>query len=110
MPGPVLAAVAHGEVLALSAFGSADGVVARGVSRLVTMPAAWTRMGWVCRRCSGCASAADYRAAAEAFASGSADGVARGSCFTCRALHAGAREALSIAERQGSIGEGATAT
>ena len=32
VPAPILAAVAHGEVLALSAFGSADGVVARGVS------------------------------------------------------------------------------
>ena len=35
IPAPVLAAVAHGELLALGAFGSADGVLARAVSRLV---------------------------------------------------------------------------
>src|ERR1700751_2843609 len=33
-PGPVIAAGAHGELLTLEPFGSADGVVARAVSRL----------------------------------------------------------------------------
>ena len=37
VPAPVLAAVVHGELLTLAAFGTADGVVARAVSRLVTM-------------------------------------------------------------------------
>ena len=37
VPAPVLAAVAHGELLTLAPFGTADGVVARAVSRLVTM-------------------------------------------------------------------------
>ena len=36
-PAPVVAAVAHGELLTLKPFGSADGVVARAVSRLVTI-------------------------------------------------------------------------
>jgi hypothetical protein len=34
---PVVAAVAHGELLTLAPFGSADGVVARAVSRLITI-------------------------------------------------------------------------
>ncbi|REZ40370.1 oxidoreductase, partial [Mycobacterium tuberculosis] len=34
---PVVAAVAHGELLTLRPFGCADGVVARAVSRLVTI-------------------------------------------------------------------------
>ena len=37
VPAPVLAAVAHGELLTLAPFGVADGVVARAVSRLITM-------------------------------------------------------------------------
>ena len=36
-PAPILASVAHGEVLALAPFGVGDGIVARAVSRLVTM-------------------------------------------------------------------------
>jgi hypothetical protein len=35
-PAPVIASVAHGELLTLAPFGCADGVVARAVSRLVT--------------------------------------------------------------------------
>src|SRR6201986_1460087 len=34
VPAPVIAAVAHGELLTLAPFGTADGVVARAVSRL----------------------------------------------------------------------------
>ena len=37
VPATVLAAVAHGELLTLAPFGTADGVVARAVSRLVTI-------------------------------------------------------------------------
>jgi hypothetical protein len=36
-PAPIVAAVAHGELLTLAPFGSADGVVARAVARLVTI-------------------------------------------------------------------------
>ncbi len=42
VPATVLAAVAHGELLTLAPFGTADGLVARGVSRLVTI-ASWAR-------------------------------------------------------------------
>ena len=40
----------------------------------------------------------DYRAAARGFASGTPDGLAAWMVLSCRALHAGASEALSIAE------------
>lgn len=56
-PAPVVAAVAHGELLTLGPFGSADGVVARAVSRLVTVATGLDPMGWVCPRCIGCAAA-----------------------------------------------------
>jgi hypothetical protein len=40
----------------------------------------------------------DYRAAARGFASGTADGLTRWLISSCRALSAGAREALQIAQ------------
>src|ERR1700758_4532758 len=53
-PAPVVAAVAHGELLTLAPFGTADGVVARAVSRLVTIASGLdpprfggARGGWV---------------------------------------------------------------
>lgn len=104
VPAPILAAVAHGEVLALSAFGSADGVVARGVCRLVAIASGLDPHGLGVPEVFWLRRAADYRSAAQAFASGSADGVARWLVFTCRALQAGAREALSIAEAKDRAG------
>jgi hypothetical protein len=44
----------------------------------------------------------DYRAAAGGFASGTADGLASWILLSCRGLHAGAREALQIAQAASS--------
>lgn len=104
-PAAVLAAVAHGELLTLAPFGSADGVVARGVSRLVTIATGLDPHGlgvpevyWM-RRHSGLAEAAsEYREAATGFASGQPEGVGGWLLLCCRALEDGAREAISIAE------------
>jgi hypothetical protein len=98
VPAPVLAAVAHGELLTLAPFGTADGVVARAVARLITIASGLDPHGlgvpemyWM--RLSG-----DYRAAARGFASGTPDGLTAWLITSCRALAEGAREALSIAE------------
>lgn len=95
---PVVAAVAHGELLTLKPFGSADGVVARAVSRLVSIATGLDphglgvpEVGWM-RRPGG------YRDAAEGFATGTPDGVAGWLVLCCRAMQAGAQEALAIAE------------
>jgi hypothetical protein len=97
-PAPVIAAVAHGELLTLAPFGSADGVVARAVSRLVTIATGLDphglgvpEVGWMRR-------AADYREAARGFAAGTPDGVAAWLVLSCRAMRTGAQEALAIAE------------
>jgi hypothetical protein len=45
----------------------------------------------------------DYRAAARGFASGTPDGLAAWLVMSCRALHAGAREALSITQAASSL-------
>ncbi|HEX5144586.1 MAG TPA: oxidoreductase [Mycobacterium sp.] len=103
-PAPILSAVAHGELLALSAFGSADGVVARGLSRLVTIATGLDPHGLGVPEVHWMRRAADYRAAAEGFAAGTEDGLTTWLVWHCRALQDGAREALSIADAKDQAG------
>lgn len=98
VPAPILSAVAHGELLALSPFGSADGVVARAVARLVTIATGLDPHGLGVPEVFWMRRAADYREAARGFASGSADGLTRWLLLGCRALQEGAREAMAIAD------------
>ncbi len=102
VPAPVLAAVAHGELLTLAPFGSADGVVARAVSRLVTIASGLDPHGLGVPEVYWLRRADEYRAASEAFASGDPGGVGTWVLLCCRALEDGAREALSIAEAAGT--------
>jgi hypothetical protein len=97
-PVPVVAAVVHGELLTLAPFGSGDGVVARAVSRLVTIAGGLDPHGLGVPEVAWMRRAADYRNAARGFATGTRDGVAAWLKICCQALHDGAREALSIAE------------
>jgi len=97
-PAPVVAAVAHGELLTLAPFGSADGVVARAVSRLVTIATGLDPHGLGVPEVYWMRRAADYRQAAQDFATGTSEGIARWLVLCCRALHDGAREALAIAD------------
>jgi hypothetical protein len=97
-PAPVIAAVAHGELLTLAPFGSADGVVARAVSRLVTIATGLDPHGLGVPEVSWMRRAADYRDAARGFAAGTPDGIAAWLVLCCRAMRTGAQEALSIAD------------
>jgi hypothetical protein len=97
-PAPVVAAVAHGELLTLKPFGSADGVVARAVSRLVTIASGLDPHGLGVPEVSWMRQPAQYRDAALGFAGGTPDGVSAWLLLCCQALRAGAHEALSIAE------------
>jgi hypothetical protein len=97
-PAPVVAAVAHGELLTLKPFGSADGIVARAVSRLVTIASGLDPHGLGVPEVSWMRQPADYRDSARGFADGTPDGVGAWLVLCCRALQAGAQEALSIAE------------
>lgn len=98
VPATVLAAVAHGELLTLEPFGTADGIVARGVSRLVTIATGLDPHGLGVPEMFWMRNSGDYRAAARGFASGTPDGLAAWLILSSQALRAGAREALSIAE------------
>ncbi|OBG28269.1 oxidoreductase [Mycobacterium sp. 852002-51057_SCH5723018] len=100
-PAPVVAAVAHGELLTLRPFGSADGVVARAVSRLVTIASGLDPHGLGVPEVSWMRQPADYRAAALGFAAGTRDGVGAWLVLCCRAMRAGAQEAMTIAESLG---------
>ena len=97
-PAPVIASVAHGELLTLAPFGSADGVVARAVSRLVTIATGLDPHGLGVPEVSWMRRAAEYRDAARGFAAGTPDGMTAWLVLCCRALHTGAQEALSIAD------------
>lgn len=98
VPAPVLAAVAHGELLTLAPFGTADGVVSRAVSRLVTIASGLDPHGLGVPEVHWMHKTGDYRAAARGFASGTPDGLTAWLLLSCQALHAGAREALQIAQ------------
>ena len=97
-PAPVVAAVAHGELLTLKPFGSADGVVARAVSRLVSIASGMDPHGLGVPEVIWMRQPADYRDAARGFADGTPDGVRAWLLLCCRAMQAGAQEAVSIAE------------
>lgn len=101
VPSPVLTAVVHGELLTLSPFGIADGVVARAAARLTMVatgldPKSLTVPEVACFR-----RVTRYRAAAEAFATGTPDGLREWLLFTCESLELGAKEAEGIAEATG---------
>lgn len=98
VPAPVLAAVAHGELLTLAPFGVADGVVARAVSRLITITSGLDPHGLGVPEVYWMRESGEYRAAARGFASGTPDGLAAWLLTSARALEDGAREAVSIAE------------
>lgn len=95
---PVFAAVVHGELLTLAPFGSADGVVARGAARLVTIASGLDRHGLGVPEVTWMRKARDYRRAATDFASGSAEGVTAWLLLCCGAMRTGALDALGIAE------------
>lgn len=101
-PAPVIAAVVHGELLALRPFGSADGIVARAAARLVSVSSGLDphalgvpEVFWLRRRQA-------YLDAAAGFGAGDATGVGGWVIFCCGALEDGAREATSIADAASS--------
>ena len=97
-PAPVVSAVAHGELLTLAPFGSADGVVARAVGRLVTIASGLDPHGLGVPEVYWMRRAGEYRSTAQGFAAGTPDGMRGWLTLCCRAMQTGAQEALSIAE------------
>jgi hypothetical protein len=100
-PGPILVAVVHGELLTLSSFGAATGVIARAAARLTMIGTGLDTKGLAVPEVAYLRRAAEYRAALAGFAFGEPDGLAGWLIFSCEALRAGAGEAAGIADSVG---------
>jgi hypothetical protein len=74
------------------------------VARLVTIASGLDPHGLGVPEVHWMRRAGDYRAAAEGFASGRPERLAEWLLMTCRALQAGAREAMTIADAAASAG------
>ena len=94
---PVLVAVVHGELLALSPFGTADGVVARAAARLTALASGLDPKGLAVPEVGHFRRSQEYREAAVGFASGTPEGLGRWLLHSCWAWELGAREAEAIA-------------
>ena len=107
-PAVVVAAVVHGELMALRAFGTADGLVARAAARLVLIdrgldPKAVSapEVGHVELGTGHGPDGPDdlaYADALRAYVSGGPDGVAAWVVHCARAVALGAREGLAVCE------------
>ncbi|PRW63376.1 oxidoreductase [Actinopolyspora mortivallis] len=98
IPGPVQAAVVHGELLALAPFGEVDGIIARAAARLTVIASGLDPKGLVVPEVAHFRRQDEYASTARRFSSGSTEGVAAWITYCCRSLEAGAREARSIAD------------
>ncbi|KJR09435.1 MULTISPECIES: hypothetical protein [Gordonia] len=97
-PAPVLAAVVHGELLALAPFTEANGVVARAASRLVSAMTGLDphllgvpEVTWLKRL-------GEYRELSARFATGDPEAIGAWIVLCCEAMEAGGAEARAIAD------------
>lgn len=97
-PAVVVAAVVHGELLALRPFGSADGVVARAAQRLVLVDRGLDPKAVTVPEVGHVELAGEYSATLQAYESGRPDGVAAWLQHCCQAVALGAREGLAVCE------------
>jgi Fic family protein len=97
-PAVVVAAVVHGELLALRTFGSLDGLVARAAARLVLIDRGLDPKAVSAPEVGHSELHHKYADAARAYVSGGADGVARWIDHCATAIALGAREGLAVCE------------
>lgn len=97
VPGVVLAAVVHGELLALAPFGTADGVVARAAARLTAIATGFDTKGLAVPEVGHLAQVSHYKQLAAGFGTGTPQAVADWLVHCCQAWTVGAAEAGTIA-------------
>lgn len=97
-PAVVVAAVVHGELLALSPFGSADGVVARAASRLTLVSRGFDPKSVSIPEVGHAELGREYADAATGYRTGGADGVSAWVRHCCAAIGLGAQEGLAVCE------------
>jgi hypothetical protein len=106
-PAPVLAAVVHGELLALDAFAGPNGLVARGAARLVLLAGGFDPRGLVAPEPGHLAREPEYVGAARAFATGTPDGMRSWLRHCATALALGAEELTAVCDavQAGTVGQ-----
>lgn len=97
-PGILLAAVVHGELAALAAFGSLDGVVARGAARLTLITRGVDPKSLCVPEVGHLERTDEYRVGLAGFAGGEQDGVAGWLRHYATAVELGAQEGLAVCE------------
>ncbi|HVX45141.1 MAG TPA: oxidoreductase [Mycobacteriales bacterium] len=98
VPAVILAAVVHGELLALDAFPAANGILARAAARLVLITRGLDPKALSVPEVGHAAAVEEYRGAAAAYANGTTEGVQRWLLHCCAATRLGAQEGLAICE------------
>lgn len=98
VPAVVVAGVVHGELLALRAFGVADGLVARAAARLVLVERGLDPKAVSAPEVGHVELHHDYEEAARAYVAGGRDGVARWLVHCADAVALGAREGRAVCE------------
>jgi hypothetical protein len=97
-PAPVVAAVVHGELLAVDAFAPASGIVARAAVRLTLVERGLDPKSLVVVEAGHLELASEYRTVLADYRAGTPDGVARWLVHCANAVALGAREALAVCE------------
>jgi hypothetical protein len=100
-PAVVVAAIVHGELLALDAFPPASGVVARVAVRLTLVERGLDPKSLVVVEAGHRELRSEYESAIEAYRTGTADGVRMWLLHCADAVVAGARESVAICEAMG---------
>lgn len=97
-PAVIIAAVVHGELLTLAPFAGPNGVVARAASRLTLISRGLDRKAVSVPEFGHLARQPEYVGAANAYATGTPDGVRAWLKHCCAAVEIGADEGLRICE------------
>ncbi len=96
-PALLRAAVVHGELLTLGAFAGPNGVVARAAARLTLMASGLDPRGLVAPELGHLARQPEYVGSANAYATGTRDGVRAWLRHYARSVEVGASELLNVA-------------
>lgn len=98
VPGVIVAAIVHGEILSLAPFAQLNGIVARAAARIVLVSTGVDPKSLAVPEVGHADSIRAYETALAGFGSGSAEGVATWLVHCCSAMSAGAVEGLAICE------------
>jgi len=98
VPGVIVAAVVHGEILALQPFTQLNGVVARAAARIALVSTGVDPKSLAVPEVGHGEEEKAYAAALAAYTSGTPEGVATWLVHCCEALSAGAVEGLAICQ------------